>query len=115
MIQMGKYCWDSLCLFLIKILLHLRRKTKKGRPVTGSNIDRRRQIHLKCEHRRRKEIQEALEALEAELPATSKARSKGAIILESADMIKELTITLDHLLNENQSLINHMQVDGLTK
>lgn len=91
------------------------RKARKGRPATGTNLDRRRQIHVKYEHRRRKEIQEALEALEAELPPAAKGRSKGAIIVDSAELIKELTFTLDHLLNENQNLLNHVQVDELTK
>lgn len=91
---------------------------KKGRPAStakNSNLVRRRQVHVKCEHRRRKEIQEALEELEAELPETPKPRSKGAIIEDSAEMIKDLTFTLDRLLNENQLLLNRMQVNDLTK
>lgn len=91
---------------------------KKGRPAStpkSSNLVRRRQVHVKCEHRRRKEIQEALEALEAELPNNPKPRSKGAIIEDSAEMIKDLTFTLDRLLNENQLLLNRMQVNDLTK
>lgn len=46
---------------------------------------------------------------------TSKPRSKGAIIVDSADMIKELTFRLDRLLNENQLLLNRKQVEELTK
>lgn len=88
---------------------------KKGRPPSGPNIDRRRQIHVKCEHRRRKEIQDTLEALEAELPEPRRGRSKSAIIFESAELIKDLTFTLDRLLNENQTLLNRAQVDELTK
>lgn len=82
---------------------------------SSNNLDRRRQVHVTCEHRRRKEIQDALDALEAELPNSIKPRSKGAIIVDSADMIKELTFALDRLLNENQSLLNQIQVNELTK
>ena len=88
---------------------------KKGRPASGSSVDRRRKVHLKCEHRRRKEIQEALDSLVAELPSTAKARSKAAIIVDSAEMISELTFTLDRLLNENKLLLNRKQVEELTK
>lgn len=70
---------------------------------------------MTCEHRRRKEIQDALDALEAELPINTKPRSKAAIIVESAEMIKELTFALDQLLNDNQILLNRKQVDDLTK
>ena len=100
---------------ILSVHLSCSKSPKKGRPATGSNLDRRRKIHVKCEHRRRQDIQEALEALEAELPNTHKARSKGAIIVESADLIKELTFTLDRLLNENQSLLNRLQVSEFTK
>lgn len=90
----------------------------KGRPTStpkNTNLTRRRQVHVRCEHRRRKEIQEALESLEAELPVAPKPRSKGTIIVDSAEMIKELTFTLDRLLNENQMLLNRVQVNELTK
>lgn len=67
-------------------------------------LERRRQVHLRCEHRRRKEIQDALDALEAELPQTFKPRSKNAIIVDSAEYIQQLTLTLDRLVQENQQL-----------
>ena len=38
-----------------------------------------------------------------------------AIIVDSAELIKELTFTLDRLLNENQILLNRVQVNELTK
>jgi hypothetical protein len=88
---------------------------RKRSSITGSRIDRRRQVHVRCEHRRRKEIQESLDALEAELPGQVKRRSKGDIISDSAEMIKELTFTLDRLLNENQALLNRAQVNEYTK
>lgn len=90
-------------------------KYRKRSSITGSRIDRRRQVHVRCEHRRRKEIQECLDALEAELPGQAKRRSKGDIISDSAEMIKELTFTLDRLLNENQALLNRAQVNEYTK
>ena len=93
----------------------VKRKGRPASPVKSSNLVRRRQVHVKCEHRRRKEIQEALESLEAELPSIPKPRSKGTIIEDSAEMIKDLTFTLDRLLNENQLLLNRMQVNELTK
>jgi hypothetical protein len=71
---------------------------------TKSALERRRAVHLRCEHRRRKEIQDALDALAAELPATYKPRSKNSIIVDSAEYIQQLTISLDCLMQENRQL-----------
>lgn len=76
--------------------------TKPGKAKTA--LDRRRAVHLRCEHRRRKEIQDALDALAAELPATYKPRSKNSIIVDSADYIQQLTLSLDCLIQENRKL-----------
>jgi len=69
-----------------------------------SALERRRAVHLRCEHRRRKEIQDALDSLEAELPPSFKPRSKNAIIVDSAEYIQQLTLSLDRLIQENHRL-----------
>ena len=69
-----------------------------------SALERRRAVHLRCEHRRRKEIQDALDALSAELPPAYKPRSKNAIIVDATEYIQQLTLSLDCLIQENQQL-----------
>lgn len=73
-------------------------------PKTKSALERRRAVHLRCEHRRRKEIQDALDGLQAELPPTLKPRSKNAIVVDAAEYIQQLTLALDRLVQENQQL-----------
>lgn len=89
--------------------------TKRSNAPKSSALSRRRQVHLVCEHRRRKEIQDALDALNAELPNVPKARSKIAIIADTAEHIQELTFALDRLLNENQILTNQVNASGYAK
>ncbi len=69
-----------------------------------SSLERRRAVHLRCEHRRRKEIQDALDALANELPPSYKPRSRNAIIVDSAEYIQQLTLSLDCLVQENCQL-----------
>lgn len=97
------------------MLLFIVYREGKKKKKNSAKLDRRRQVHLICEHRRRKEIQDALEALDAELPTQPRPRSKSGIIVDSAEMIKDLTFTLDRLLNDNQNLLNRLQMSDLTK
>lgn len=75
----------------------------KGRPKTA--LEKRRMVHLRCEHRRRREIQAALNELEGELPELQQRRSRNDTIVDSVNYIQQLTLLLDSLLKEHQILM----------